>query len=84
MPLCAKTWGPCGLQSREVIKFEQHPDGSSPPYAVQAMVHWSKPEDRQIVNSEESKVIFDDVEKLSGVMPIFMVGRWVVTSKGVR
>lgn len=77
MPLCGKLWGPHGLQSWQVIKFDTHPDGSRPKYAVQAILHWSKPEDLQVVMDEKiSKPAFEDVKVFTNEKPLFMVGAW--------
>ena len=77
MPLCAQVWAPHGLQSWQVIRFGTHPDGSNPPYSVQAILHWPDARDLDIVQAESSNVIFDDVPKFSNKLPIFMVGMWI-------
>lgn len=61
MPLCGKIWGPHGLQSWQVIQFTTHPDGSKPPYKVQAILYWDNLASLDIILSKESKPIFDDV-----------------------
>lgn len=81
MPLCAQNWGPYGLQSWQVVKFDTHPDGSTPPYAVQAILHWSRPEELKVVTDEVSKPIFDDVKVFNGKAPIFLVGQWTGSGK---
>lgn len=76
MPHVARVWGPRGLRSWQVIQFEKHPDGSAPPYHVQAILHWSSREDIEVIKEEQSKVLFDDIANYSNVSPIFMVGHW--------
>jgi uncharacterized protein (TIGR02118 family) len=77
MPLCAQLWGPHGLLSWQVIRFEKHPDGSDPPYAVQAILHWDKAESLKVVTDKSvSGPIFEDVQKFSSETPVFRVGRW--------
>lgn len=83
MPLAAKIWGPYGLHSWQVIQFENHPDGSPSPYTVQAILHWSKIEDLEIVTKDVSKPVFDDVANFSNKSPIFMAGRWTGRSSVV-
>ena len=61
MLLCGKIWGLHGLQSWQVIQFTTHPDGSKPPYKVQAILCWDDLNSLNTILGEHSKPIFDDV-----------------------
>jgi len=76
MPLCMKIWGPHGLLSWQVMQCDMLADESRsrPPFAVQAILQWSKLEDMEVLKAEKSKVIFDDVKEYCNEDPVFMIG----------
>lgn len=75
MPLVAKHWGPMGLKSWEIVKFDAGLGGSAPAQSVQALLYWESVDSiRKALDSDATKVVFGDVPNFTDISPSFMMG----------
>jgi uncharacterized protein (TIGR02118 family) len=86
-PLVTAQWGPHGLLNWQVVQFtstpgdSDNPNGSEPPYTVQAILTWRDKECfTAAMASKEWKSVFDDVPNFCNEMPLMMVGDVVGSS----
>ncbi|KAH7038247.1 uncharacterized protein B0I36DRAFT_77382 [Microdochium trichocladiopsis] len=70
MPLVQARWGPFGLKSWKVVKFDENS-----PFSVQASLEWETEEQvNKALQSEEAKEIFGDVSNFTDSKPELMRG----------
>ncbi|KAF3384925.1 hypothetical protein F1880_002571 [Penicillium rolfsii] len=75
MPLVAKTWGPAGLKSWSVVKYDRDLAGTSPQYLVAATLVWENEEAvKTAVAGEGAAVVFGDVPNFTNSKPITLAG----------
>ncbi|KAJ5160061.1 uncharacterized protein N7482_007065 [Penicillium canariense] len=75
MPLVAKLWGPVGLKSWKVAKYDSDITGASPKYLITATLVWESEEaGTAAVKSESAPTIFGDIPNFTNVQPITLAG----------
>ncbi|KAF7720256.1 EthD domain-containing protein [Penicillium ucsense] len=75
MPLVAKTWGPQGLKSWRVNKYEHDLAGATSKYLITATLIWESEEAaKKAVAGEGAPVIFGDIPNFTNKSPITLVG----------
>lgn len=75
MPLVSKSWEQYGLKGWEVMEFKPSPDGTVPPYQVQATLIWDSQEDfKKGLESPETPTVLGDVANFTDLQPILMGG----------
>jgi uncharacterized protein (TIGR02118 family) len=78
MPMVLSKLGQYGLESWSIVQFGPTPDGSEPPYCVQATLNWKDHESATTAfPSQEMKEILDDVPNFSNKGPLFLGGNVV-------
>lgn len=81
MPFVLKKLGQYGLESWSVAQFGPGPDGTEPPYCVQATLNWKDQECvMKAFPSQEMKEVLDDVPNFSEKGPLFLGGPVVGSS----
>lgn len=88
MPMIERAWGPCGLKSWSINKFQDPcpATGQTPPYLVQTTCYFDSVGDFKAALENGSKETKPDVEKFSNVFPVIWVGEGVkqVTLRGLE
>ncbi|KAJ6088050.1 hypothetical protein N7499_004232 [Penicillium canescens] len=75
MPLVAKHWGPVGLKSWNVVKYDRDPAGTSPKYLIAATLVWESEEARKVAASgEAAAMIRGDVPNFTNKKPFILAG----------
>ncbi|CEJ58643.1 ethyl tert-butyl ether degradation EthD [Penicillium brasilianum] len=75
MPLVAKHWGPHGLKSWNVVKYERDLAGASPKYLIAATLVWESEEAvKAATSSESAPIIFGDIPNFTNTQPITLAG----------
>ncbi|GAM40991.1 hypothetical protein TCE0_041f13764 [Talaromyces pinophilus] len=75
MPLIAKHWGPAGLKSWSVTKYEPDIAGTPPKYLISATLVWESEEAMKAARAGESvAIIRSDIPNFTNKQPIFLVG----------
>lgn len=75
MPMVLSKLGQYGLESWTIVQIGPGPDGTEPPYSVQATLNWKDHESAVTAfTSQEMKVILDDVPNFSDKGPLFLGG----------
>jgi uncharacterized protein (TIGR02118 family) len=65
MPLVLEKFGPHGMQSYSVLKFQPGADGAKPQYSVQATLVFDKPESVGKAVESAGEPVFGDVQNFS-------------------
>jgi len=81
MPFVLEKFGPHGMQSYSILKFQPGADGAKPQYSVQATLVFDKPESVGAAVQAAGEPVFGDVPNFSNKGPVFLVGEVVGTSQ---
>lgn len=75
MPLVAKHWGPIGLKSWNVVKYDRDLAGTSPKYLIAANLVWESEEAvKAAVSGETAPIIFGDIPNFTNKQPVTLAG----------
>jgi uncharacterized protein (TIGR02118 family) len=75
MPLVAQHWGPAGLKSWSVVKYERDLEGTSPKYLIAATLVWESEEAvKAAVAGEAAAIVFGDIPNFTNKKPITLAG----------
>lgn len=83
MPLTEKLWGPLGLKSWKVVRFQPGADGAPPAYRLKTVTEWESREKMDAaMASEVTGTIFADVANFTDETWVGMVGEEIGRSGG--
>jgi uncharacterized protein (TIGR02118 family) len=75
MPLVAQHWGPAGLKSWSVVKYERDLEGTSPKYLIAATLVWESEEAvKAAVAGEAAAIVFGDIPNVTNKKPVTLAG----------
>ncbi|EPS32480.1 hypothetical protein POX_d05360 [Penicillium oxalicum] len=75
MPLVAKTWGPHGLKSWNVVRYENDLTGATSKYLIVATLIWESEEAlKKAREVEGAPAIFADIPNFTNKAPITLAG----------
>jgi uncharacterized protein (TIGR02118 family) len=75
MPLLAKHWGPAGLKSWSVVKYDRDSAGASPKYLIAATLVWESDEAAKAAGAgEAAAIIRGDVPNFTNKKPVTLAG----------
>lgn len=75
MPLVAKLWGPAGLKSWSVTKYERDLAGTSPKYLIAATLVWESEESATAaIAGESASSVFGDIPNFTNKQPVTLAG----------